>query len=255
MPLCHDPLVTLLTSFKFNAVRVPRNDYVPGAVLVRSRDGSISLLGAFHEVFELASGESLPITEAGTAEAFEGATSATYRGKVAAKLLSEWLGSASPGVASGFSGAKRIRYEIQQTRLLSASLSTVLRLLKEADPSDSLLGLAHARLYVIAEVLQAKAVVLIADSGAAGGVTVETSMVPRTSARGSPTIEIDARRGTGGMLRLTFADYQTIGFKAHEVEITDGTYVLVAATAKGLSHMAAPPEAYDPVLFEPDALL
>ncbi|HET7436860.1 MAG TPA: hypothetical protein VFN10_19280 [Thermoanaerobaculia bacterium] len=254
MPLCRDPLVTLLNSFNFNAVRVPRNDYRPGSVLVRS-DGSVSLLGAFDEVFSVASKEALPVTDAGAVAAFEGATSARYRGAIAARLLAEWFGAGSPSAASSVSGADRISYQIQQTRLLSTTVSAVLRLLADAAPSPALLQLEGARLFVITEVLQAKGLVVSAGRGAAGTLALDASLVPGTSARGTATVELDAGSASSGMLRLTFADYQTIGFKAHEVEIADGDYRLSPALKRGLSHMATTPEEYEPIVFDAEPLL
>lgn len=255
MPLCRDPLVSLLNSFGFNALRVPRKDYGPGSVLARSRDGTISLFGRVEDTFDFPKETSLQVTEALAGEQFEGATSANYRVSVAAKLLSDWISIATPSLASSFRGAKRISYQVKQTRLLSTSISNILRLLAEAEPTASLLLLNNARLFVIAEVLQAKELLLMAQNDAASTTAFSASLAPG-QAGASANFELDTSKEASGVLRFVFKDYHTIGFKAHELEVANGEYRL-SSTGKnlGLSHMAITNEEYVPIVFDGEPLI
>jgi hypothetical protein len=256
MPLCHDPLVSLLNSFGFNALRVPRSDYVPGSVLIRSGDGVVSLFGTIKDAFDVSDGVSLEVTKALAGEQFEGANSANYRIGVAAKLLSDWLPIATPSLASGFGGAKRISYQIRKTRLLATSVVSILRLLTDAEPTAVLLLLDRTRLFVVSEVLQTKELVLIAQSNTAGTVAFDASLISGVAAAGTASCELDASKAASGILRFAFGDFHTIGFKAHELEIAEGQYRLSTTGNKpGLSHLAPTDKKYLPIVFDGEPLL
>ena len=243
MPLCKDPLVSLLNGFGFNASRIPRRDYLPGSILARKRGQAVIFFGPLVKAFELPGATSLPMTEVARADHFEGAATAGYRLGLAAKLLSPWLPLQSPITAMGFSRAKRISFRIGRIKVLTAAIADILQFMAQSEPSPALMGLNDCSLFIISEVMQIKELSLV------GGSEVESSAL--LGGQEMPGIKAEVG-GTGeGLIRLILNDYHTIGFKAHEIEINNGEYKLAAGRKPGgLNHMARLDDEYNPIIFE-----
>lgn len=243
MPLCRDPLVAQMNSLGFNALRVPRTDYVPNAVLVQERSGQASLFGTLDTCFD---GVVLPGSSISGAGEFAGASTASYKRKTALKIASDWLQSATD-LSAAFGGAKRITFRFADMRILVAPLSALITSLLDAEPSATLLGLSEARLFVITEVLQAKEFLFLAEGESSQSVAVSGAAIDPATLK----IEgnIDAAKAGSGLLVFKAATHHTIGFKAHEIELFGGEFRLIqAAKSTGLSHMTESTKDYLPVL-------
>jgi hypothetical protein len=245
MPLCRDPLISQLNSLGFNALRVPRSDYLPAAVLVQQRDGMPSMFGTLADSFE---DVIQPSPVIGAAGQFSAATTASYKKKTALKIASEWLKLTATDLSGAFGGAKRVTFRFGDMRILSVPLGAISQILLAAEPTVALLGLAESRIFVITEVLQAKEFLFLAEGESRQAVSLASGAIDPAALKIDGTF--DAAKAGSGLLVFKAAEPHTIGFKAYEIEVSGGDLRLrQSPTSSGLSHMASQDRDYVPTIF------
>jgi hypothetical protein len=250
MPLCRDPLVAHLNSLGFNALRIPRTDYVPTTLVFVERGNPPSLLGSFQEGFEQVSPLESTIAAAGQ---FSGTTTGSYRNKIGLKLACDWLKADPTSLSGALAGARKLTFRFGEMRLMSVSMAALINAIATSEPSPLLCSLAGSRLYVISEVLQAKQFMLLTEGEASKVAAIAVSAISPDRIRAD--MSIDASKANSGMLVFKAAVHHTIGFKAYEIEIAGGEMRLVPNSGSlGLSHLADVEESYSPTLFDDTVL-
>lgn len=197
-----------------------------------------------------------PEAQEASAALYEGMTTSRYGSKIGLKLLADWLGPSAAGVTSGFLGAARLSFQIRGTRLLTVSPAAIMNALPEAEPSQALMGLNGARMYVITEALQMKRLTMIAENNTAGKVSLTvpaTPGVPPAGARGEVTVE--AEREQQGLVHFSCNQFHTIGYKVFELEIAEGGFQLIATkNPTDDMRMSSDEPNYESVLLDPEPL-
>lgn len=245
MPLCRDPLVAQLNSMGFNALHVPRTDYVPTTLLVVASGHAPSLFGSLSDAFEAIHPPDPIVAAAGQ---FSGATTASYRTKMGLRLACDWLGLTPAQLSGALDGAKRMTFRFSDMRLMSVTLAALNKVLMAAEPAAALLTLAASRLFVISEALQAKQFLLFTEGESAKGVSISASAIDALPVQLG--VSADVSKAGSGLVVFNAAQYHTIGFKAYEIEMAAGDFRLVPKGGTGLSHMTSGEDEYSPAVFD-----
>lgn len=244
VPLCRDPLVAQLNSMGFNALRVPRSDYVPPALLVRRGGSPPVLWGPLTDGFEA---PAPPTPFEAAAGQLSAATTAAYRKSTALRLAADWLGTEPARLSGAFDGVRRITFHIGDMRALSVPLSKLTDYLLAAEPTPALMTLSGSRLFAITEVLQAKGFTLVAENEAMHQAAVAGSI----ENLGGADFTVDSAKAASGVVVFRSTSHHTVGFKAYEIEIAGGLFGLIkSGGSTGLSHLADGEPAYHPVVFD-----
>jgi hypothetical protein len=215
---------------------------LPGSLIVRARRAEPVWFGALTDGFEI---DSPAHEEVADSSKYEGLSTASYCFGIAARLLGDWIGSDAT-LSSGGGKEHRISFEIRGVRVVTMAPALLSNALFSADPRPAVIALDQVRLYAITEVIQARKIVMFADRSTKARGYLDLKPGPGHAAK----FEIDGSKAAQGVCALTFRQHHTIGFKAHELELFDGSYRLVLAPSAGLTHANAPGASHEPVVFD-----
>lgn len=246
MPICRDPLVSQLNALGFNALRVPRVDYVPPALLTRASLSEPVLWGTLKAGFD---GLSPPEPLESAQGQLSTTATAAYQKNTAIRLVADFLRINPLQLSGAFDGANRISFHLGKLRVLSTPLAKITDFLLAAQPTPALTALSRSRLFVITEVIQVKALTLVAENASMQRAAIAGSAMDPLLP--SADITVDAANAMSGVLVFNATVPHTVGFKAHEIELSAGVLGLVASrSSTGLSHLAGDEPTYEPVIFD-----
>ncbi len=251
MPFCRDPLVANLQAQGFNALRVPRTDYVPGTILFHVRKSPPERFGDLSDAFE----QTPPVQAIASSQAdhLTGVSTGRYRRQVGLKLAAQWLGVPQATIEAALGGFTRVSFHFAEMRILSCDMALIASLLPGAAPTEALLALPDSRLFVVHEVLQAKQISCLNEIEHQNAASVSVSVEAAAKSAAKAGLELNAEKASLGLLVFSSKKHHTIGFKAYEIELADGEYRLRAPLeTAGLTHLTEPDLAWEPVLFEED---
>lgn len=249
MPICRDPFVANLQAQGFNALRVPRTDYVPGTILFHVRKSPPERFGELSDAFEQA--PTVEVIASSQADHFTGVSTGRYRRQMGLKLAAQWLGVPQAAVEAALGGFTRVSFHFAEMRLLSSDMASIAALLPGGEPTEALLALPDSRLFVVHEVIQAKQISCLNEIENQNATSVAVSVEAAAKSAAKAGLELNADKASLGLLVFSSKKHHTIGFKAYEIELADGEYRLRAPLkASGLTHLTEPNLACEPVLFE-----
>jgi hypothetical protein len=135
MPLCRDPLVANLQAQGFNALRVPRTDYVPGTILFHVRKSLPERFGELGDAFEQA--PPVEVIASSQADHFTGVSTGHYRRHLGLKLAAQGLGLPQATIEAALGGFTRVSFHFAEMRLLSADMASIASILPGAEPTQA----------------------------------------------------------------------------------------------------------------------
>lgn len=253
MPICRDPLVAMLNSWGFNALRCPRMDYLPASVLTRTRNSRISFFGAWAEAF---TAPEVPVSHQASGMQYDGQTTGRYRSHIGLKLLTDWLGAVTGNLSSAVAGSHRLSFQLRDTRVMTISPAALSNALASAEPTDGLLDVSETRMFLLTDALQVKELVMVVEKEGTSAATMSVEAMPAVPAAGPRgTVETNFDRASEGLVRFRCEKFHTIGYKVCEVEIADGAFRLSPSNRPVFGvQMSNAEERYEPVVFEPEPL-
>lgn len=251
MPLCRDPFVANLQAQGFNALRVPRTDYLPGTVLFHVRKSSPERFGDLTDAFiDVPEFKTVVSSQAGH---FTGVSTGRYRKNMGLKLVAQWLGMQPAAVEAVLGGFTRVSFHFDQMRLLSIDMASIATALLGAEPTGALLTLPDSRLFIVHEVLQAKQISCLNEVQTQSTASLSASVEAAAAVATKAGFDLNAEKAATGLLVFSSEKYHSIGFKAYEIEVADGDYHLRRPLeASGLTHLTEPDLAWEPVLLDDD---
>jgi hypothetical protein len=242
MARCKDPSLSYLNDKGYNIVKLPRSGIEPLDVL--GRDGAtIERLGRLQQIWN-SSSAAPEIELPRSASAVNGQQTSELRLSVGLKLLSDVLGAmgaAVPQLGFAYSNAKTLRFTFADVESVCVSPFSLGEFLADGDLKSNNPFVSRyfedegTDAYVIFEILRSKSIVVAGQWSSSTSVDID---VPAIRRQVGADIDVSIAGENTTTLTYTGRSAVTFGFKAFDIEFSDGKWQVQALAPSGNTSFA-----------------
>jgi hypothetical protein len=232
--MCKDPRLTYLNDSGYNVIRLPRRGIVPLGVIGKDRDAK-AWLGTLDQIWE----SDLPVPTPGPPDAVAGLSGKTTSDiklslglTILANALNGMFGATAPSLDVAYKRAKSVQFAFREVRVVRIDPFAVGNFLGKGDLRPNVFarryfsGQRDIEALVVTEVLEAKAIGVIAKADATTEVAVN---VPEIQAMLGAKVGVSAANAASTDLTYEGPEFLAFGYKAFGIGMQQGAWQIYGA--------------------------
>ena len=229
MAICKDPRLTYLNDSGYNVVRLPRTGLNPLGVIGHDHDKK-AWLGELPQIWIADAPAPVPdppSTVAGLRGTRTSDIKLSFGLDILANALSGMFGATAPSIEMAYKNARSVQFVFREVQARKIDPFVIGNYLSKGDVRPSpfvtrfFSGQENVEALVVSEVLEAKAIGVLAKKDASTEVAVD---VPQLQALLGAKVSVSTAHGSSNELTYEGPEHLVFGYKAFGITMVDGSW-------------------------------